>query len=766
MAINSFEEAKEFFVSARNILQEAGMNLRKWGTNNIEMRKICKDSGIISKVLGIIWNKQTDELSIQIPQNKETVHATKRNILQLTASVFDPMGFLSPFTIIPRIILQDIWKLKLGWDQNVPDELEQKWRKWKMDLNDIKEFYLPRNIYEAKDENPNLHIFCDARPKAYGMVAYLVQSNKSYLIGSKNRIAPIKASNEATLTIPKLELTAALIGVRFATFLCNNLNIRFSNVVFWTDSKITLYWIRGNINDWKPYVANRVSEINELSVTEQWKFCPGEENPADLLTRGLSIKSFIGRKFWHNGPDWLVNDIVPNFEEDDIDIARVSSLLCIETKFNKFDAIFDIENYSSFTKVIRVTAYVIRFVKIIMRKVITEHKLQLEELQEAENYWIRWSQRQYFPEEVSDLTKNKSVRKSSTILTLNPWKSEDGLMRLTGRLQQAKLDFETKHPVILSNKSYLAKLLVNHYHINLHHAGVESVIVKVREKFWVLQIRPLVKRILHSCIVCRKLKGKAASEPFAQLPKDRLIGKRPFKMTGVDFAGPLYVVNESKEKSKVYILLLTCALTRAIHLELVTDLTTHSCLRALRRFFARRAVPEIIYSDNAKTFKACSDELKKLNFSLLNPELHELALKFNIKWKFIIERASWWGGWWERMIRTVKMSLKATIGKANINYDELHTILTEVEATVNSRPLTYIGNDINDFIPLTPQNFLIVKCFEEELKPDVEKDLIRKIWSERQRILQSFWKRWQTEYLQQLRSAHHNYPTKSSEVHE
>ncbi|KAF2888395.1 hypothetical protein ILUMI_17778 [Ignelater luminosus] len=259
------------------------------------------------------------------------------------------------------------------------------------------------------------------------------------------------------------------------------------------------------------------------------------------------------------------------------------------------------------------------------------------------------------------------------------------------------------------------------------------ILTEIRKRFWIIRARQTIKSLISKCVTCKKLRGKPGQEMFAPLPKNRILISNPFENTGVDFAGPLYVLNENDEQKKSYLMLLTCAATRAVHLELVLDLSTESCIRAFRRFISRRGVPTTLFSDNAKTFKRASLELSKLYENLHNEEVSNFSTKHRIGWKFIVERAAWWGGFWERLIKTVKDCLKVALGKSRVNIDELQTILTEIEATVNARPLTYIDNDKDNLSILSPSSFLL-KC-------------------ERQCVLPE---KWSTDYLQQLRTAHVN----------
>ncbi|XP_055850554.1 uncharacterized protein LOC129915115 [Episyrphus balteatus] len=287
----------------------------------------------------------------------------------------------------------------------------------------------------------------------------------------------------------------------------------------------------------------------------------------------------------------------------------------------------------------------------------------------------------------------------------------------------------------------------------------------MREKFWLPGGRQSIKKVIASCRICWRLRGKAASQPFAPLPRDRIQASRPFETVGVDFAGPLYTQSDDTQ-SKVYIMIFTCAVVRAVHLELVLNLTTECCLLAMRRFISRRGPPKTIYSDNAKTFKKAATDIKLLA-EVFNSEIfHGFLSNRGVNWKFSVERAPWWGGFWERLVKSVKDILKVTIWKAKITNEELYTLLTEAERIINSRPLTYISDDPIDLAPLTPESFLIT-CSEvidnESTGQAIASDL-RSKWKSRLQYTSFLWKRWKAEYLKLLRSAHHSTQTFSKEI--
>lgn len=185
------------------------------------------------------------------------------------------------------------------------------------------------------------------------------------------------------------------------------------------------------------------------------------------------------------------------------------------------------------------------------------------------------------------------------------------------------------------------------------HSGLQGTLMQLRERFWILRGRQVTKKIVNQCFVCRRFKAKPGRQITAPLPRDRVTEASPFETMGVDFAGPL-LVKPNNQKS--YIALFTCAVTRAVHLELVSDLTTESFLLAFRRFVARRGICRVIYSDNDKTFKRAADELQALWNKLNTDQLREFFSERRIQWKFIVERVAWWGGMWERMVKSVKLS--------------------------------------------------------------------------------------------------------------
>ena len=334
-------------------------------------------------------------------------------------------------------------------------------------------------------------------------------------------------------------------------------------------------------------------------------------------------------------------------------------------------------------------------------------------------------------------------------------------MRCNGRLSKADLPPSIKHPILLDKGHHITSLIVQDSHKRVMHGGVKLTLTELRARFWIVQGRQFVKKLLYKCVICRKLEGRPyQAPPSPPLPEFRVKECPPFAYTGVDFAGPLYVKNHTGPQQKVWICLYTCCVTRAIHLDLVPSLNTSAFLRSLRRFSARRGTPLLMVSDNGKTFKSAAREIKRL---MNDTEVKQYFAKARMKWCFNLEKAPWWGGIFERLVRSVKRCLKKTIGGAILTYEELQTVVVEVESILNCRPLSYVSSEDPEE-PLTPSHLLCGRRLmslpdsNTSDSPDYDIDVQPQDLSRRMQhlsnILNHFWKRWRNEYLIELRNAH------------
>ncbi|XP_053390985.1 uncharacterized protein LOC128553823 [Mercenaria mercenaria] len=383
--------------------------------------------------------------------------------------------------------------------------------------------------------------------------------------------------------------------------------------------------------------------------------------------------------------------------------------------------------------------------------------LTVLELQEASRMWLHSCQSTYYEAEITNLKTNE--KRLTLVKQLRLFLDEDGYIRCGGRIHNAPLTELTKFPYLLPNKHPLTRLIVLDAHETQLHACTSALITHLRQRYWIPALRQYVQSLQRKCTQCRKVTGRpyAAPDP-PPLPKMRVQDAPPFTVTGVDFTGALYVRNRNNAEKKAYICLFTCASTRAVHLEVVPDLSEESFIRAFRRFTCRNSLPRILASDNATTFNAAANSIQLL---LRSATIQDTFHSQGTEWRFIPKRAPWFGGWWERMIGLMKTTIKKVLGRAFISYESLRTIVTEIEGVMNDRPLTYVTTDAADPDPLTPAHLLYGRRITslphlEEVpapKPSTQTDI-----SKRARILKqligNFRERWRHEYLTSLRQYH------------
>ncbi|GFY41043.1 integrase catalytic domain-containing protein [Trichonephila inaurata madagascariensis] len=294
--------------------------------------------------------------------------------------------------------------------------------------------------------------------------------------------------------------------------------------------------------------------------------------------------------------------------------------------------------------------------------------------------------------EILALKQNEQLRSSSEIKSLVPYLDENNLLRLTGRLLEADLCFGEKHPVFLPRRCKFTELHVIREHERIGHCGVSATLIQLRKKYWIPKSRQLVKTMIRICLICKRYSATPADQLSGQLPRDRITQSPPFQIVGIDFTGAILVKN-NQGTHKSYVSLFTCAVTRAVHLELVSDMSTKCFLLVLRRFLARIGNCKVICSDNARTFKAAERELAYFANILKDSEFQNFVADKGIHWEFIVGHATWWGGFYERLVKTIKDLLRKILGRALLTSEKLSTIISEVEVIVNHRPLTYMEND-------------------------------------------------------------------------
>lgn len=435
--------------------------------------------------------------------------------------------------------------------------------------------------------------------------------------------------------------------------------------------------------------------------------------------------------------------------------AKTTSLFCIDSNVI-IDHVLSISN--NYTKILRILSYVFRFVDNLRRPLEKRFgHVSMEEMRNAELYLVREIQKIEFFEEYNALLKGKPISNKSRLRSLNPFLDAQKVIRVGGRLIHADLNLSQKHQIILPAKGKLCDLIVDYYHKKYLHVGAQALLSCLRQKFWLLQGRNVVRKRTHECVICYKNKPVVMQQIMGSLPSERVNFSEPFNHVGTDFCGPFFIRYKGQRKgilNKVYLAIFICFTTKAMHLELVSELTTDAFIATLKRFIARRGKCAVIFSDNAKNFVGANAELQRLHNLLRHPEekMANYLSEEGIRWKFIPPRSPNFGGLWESGIKSVKYHLKRTVGNARLTFEELLTVVAQIEAILNTRPITPISSDVNDLEALTPGHFLIGRPMTAIVEPELleinENRLSR--WHRVTRYVQLIWKRWHRDYLNTL----------------
>ena len=764
---DTIEDAISLAKEISSVLEGYGFTLRKWQSNDttflqaindelVEHSVLNFDTERKTKILGLAWSSQFDKLHYIINTDDMEENYTKRSILSSIARIYDPLGLLAPCISLAKIVMQGLWLENLGWDDRASEQSINTWRRFRSELKDIKNLSIPRQIMYPGAKRITIHGFADASEKAYGACIYLVSETASgtysCLVCAKSKLAPIK-----TLTMPRLELLAALLLTRLYGKVSKALHLKFESVNLWSDSSIVLAWIASGPHSLKLFVANRIVEIQDTTKLCKWRHVPSAHNPADIVSRGLYPSEIIDCHLWWQGPEWISQDesswpnSMPRIEH----LPELKSQV-VSTLVNNVSINFPYNKFSNFIRLKRSLAWIYRF-KENASRVQAERvsgPLRVHELERSLNILVKLIQSESFPVELKQLKLKGTVDASSNILSLSPFLDNDGIVRVGGRLKNSPYTVDKKNPILLHADHHITKILLTYEHQRLMHVGPQALLAIVREKFWVIKGRNLARIVTKRCVRCIRFKPAVAKVIMGHLPKDRIVPSSPFTISGVDFAGP-FTIKERKGRcnkfSKCYVCLFICFSTKAVHLELVSSLSTDDFMLALRRFISRRGKPRKIYSDNGTNFVGASKELSRY-FVSAERDITEAALRVEIEWSFLPPYSPHFGGLWEAGVKSVKHHLRRVLTESRLTFEEFTTLLTQIEAILNSRPLCPLSTDPNDYSILTPAHFLIGRPLVAAPDDNLTTERLNRLnrYQLIQRISQHFWKRWVREYLAEL----------------
>ncbi|XP_037051788.1 uncharacterized protein LOC119085478 [Bradysia coprophila] len=781
------EEAVQLIQDVQFIHRHAGFEMRNFASNSKDVLRSLNSSSenvvktlddkinlTTERVLGLYWNTELDTFTYCLKFVKvhpvDTHPPTKRQILSAVMSIFDPLGFLAHFVIYVKILLQDIWREKIDWDDMLSDDMKNRWRFWLQHLPQVENVHIPRlyspRISPVLPELIQLHVFVDASLEAYAAAAYFrIENNSgvdSCLVEAKSRVAPIKP-----MSVPRLELQGGILGTRLASSIVQSHDgLQIDKIIIWCDSRTVLAWINSDLRRYSQFVAFRVAEILDSSHKIDWRWIPSNENVADEATKSKKSLDLDMSSRWFQGPDFLRDqDSNWTFELEEPEFKTTEELrpmYLLSHIEQPVQQVVEFERFSNWRRLVRTVAYVFRFINNMKTK--RGQRLagvfSSKELLCAESFLYKSVQQSAFGDEIAIIQynvgatadKQKEFPTASVIRTTSAYIDDIGVMRVRGRIDAATSISDTmKRPIILDRHHYVTHLIVDFYHRKYKHLNNQTVLNEIRQFFYIPRLRVLLNQVRHNCQMCKNRLMKPKVPEMAPLPEARLaVHVRPFTYVGIDYFGPMKVVF-GRGTVKRWGVLFTCLTTRAIHLEIAHSLDTSSCIMAIYNFIGRRGQPKVFYSDNGTNLHGAHNTLSELReeFKKLKQDrIQEEFTTSDFMWTFNPPVAPHMGGSWERMIQTVKKCLDESMTSRYPTDEVLQSLFIEAENIVNSRPLTYVALDSPYDEVLTPNHFLIGSSNGYKPPHDFnDSDLLRNSWRTAQAMADKFWYVFVMEYL-------------------
>lgn len=720
---------------------------------------------------------------------------TKRDLLRFLMSFYDPIGFFTYYTSKIKLIYHWECKSKIEWNEYIPEQNIQHWRKvlnWHSIICKLK---IPRaySLKLSEADCLELFIFGDAGKEILCCSAYirLLKEKKQIdykFIGSKSYLVPIKQKR----SIPELELDIAVKGTQFAKIIKTSYTLKFNETIYYTDNACVYHWITTGAQKPTVYVNNRLKKINENSKRDQWRWVSTDLQTADYGTKFESMPELSEKnEFYHPKLFLMPEETWPSFKPPSQEIIeQLNAHLAEKSTENNEKLIIDIERFSVWNRVVRAMQTALRYKVYARRKALSkklvdasysrskvlnrellecESEIECEDFKrrEAELSIIKSVQHNVFKEEIKILNRKNSLPIKHKLYKYQPFIDEKGVLRITTRLSKANSQFSEDKisPIILPGNHKLTELVILHVHKNNHHVHYDTVVNDLQQKYFIPNIRWKVRKIIRNCCYqCKKINAKPDEPQMGDLPGMRLASYTPpFTYTIADVCGP-FMVKIRRSHEKRWLLVFSCLTSRATHIEIIHHMTSESCLMALESLITHRGPPKRIITDRGSNFIGTSNILEEMKNKWNSKLLSDGLITESIEWEFSPSKASSMNGSVERIIGLIKNLLKRmhdTLNKNIIMPDEesFKCIVVKIINLINNRPLTMIPlNEIENSY-LTPNYFLTLRpnAHFSPMNVDLNMNLLKN-WTQVQKTISSLWDHWQKTYLTEIlhRNKWHN----------
>ncbi|XP_053686321.1 uncharacterized protein LOC128735861 [Sabethes cyaneus] len=539
------------------------------------------------KVLGLRWDPTADTLEIAYHPNPPVKQPpTKRTVYSEIAKFFDPLGLVSPVIVLAKLLAQKLWQLKINWDDPVDENIAKQWQNLQLSLTHLHDIEIPRCVILDNAVAYELHGFSDASTAAYGACIYLRSlfadgSAKLRLLTSKSKLAPL-----SELTIPRKELCTALLLTRLLVKVLPALDMPVQEVVLWSDSTIVLAWLKKPLNQLQLFVRNRVAVIQQHTDKFRWEHVRSHQNPADIISRGQLPEDLATNTLWWHGPSYLevvCYEVVIPDEIPEEALPELKAAVAISDVRIDMPSFFS--NYSNFRKLQRIVGYIRRFANNCRKQNPTDRELRphltVHELRRATETIIHVLQHAHFADEIKRVLDNEPRKRLGNLRPIYT----NGLLRVGGRLDRSQLPFESRHQIILPDKDPVIHRFIQQMYFELLHVGQTGLLNALRQRYWLPKGRSIIRFITRRCVKCFRTNPTTPNQLMGNLPASRVMPSPPFAITGVDYAGPFWIKQGSRRPTliKAYVAVFVCIATKAVHLEVVSDLSTDAFLASLRR---------------------------------------------------------------------------------------------------------------------------------------------------------------------------------------